>query len=239
MAKQTTEEHITLYAPAYRDHIEEVNLNQVTLELLQTSRIKEYQQLCRIFDDKFLNINQQHGRNSRGFTVPLSVLNEQPVSRWFIRFRYLFLAAVLFVMAWAAYTLMQQNIAIFNHPNTYAAIALLLTVGAILIVLMVKQSRHVLIFQSRHGQLPLLELLYNNPDKYRFRQFATRLTECIARCDSQNHYTESQRLAAELAEHRRLRNEKILTNKQYEHVKRNIMACHSRPTTRSPDATVH
>jgi hypothetical protein len=239
MTKQTTEEHITLYSPAYSDQTEEVNLNQVTQELLQTNRLKEYQQLCRIFDDKFLNINQKHGRNSRGFTVPLSLLDEQPVSRWFIRFRYLFLAAILFVLAWAAYALMQHNIGIFNHPNTYAAITLLLTIGAILIVFMVKQSRHVLIFRSRHGHMPLLELLYNKPDKYRFRQFAAQLRELIARCDTQNHYTESQRLAADLAEHRRLRNERILTDKQYEQVKQNIMACHSRPTARSPADTVH
>ncbi|MGD8567794.1 MAG: hypothetical protein PVJ39_06880 [Gammaproteobacteria bacterium] len=239
MTKQTTEEQIILYSPVYSDQTEEINLNRITLELLQTSRLREYQQLCRIFDDKFLNVNQKKARNTRGFTVPLSLLDEQPVRKWFIRFRYLLLAIMFFLLAWTAYTLMQQHIGIFNHPNTYAAITLLLTVGAIFIVLMIKQSRHVLIFKSRHGQIPLLELMRNNPDKYRYRQFAAQLRELIARSDTQNHYSESQRLAAELSEHRRLRNEGILTDKQYEQVKQNIMARHSRPTMRSPNETIH
>lgn len=233
MTVQPDEEHITLYCPEYSEPTAEVSANEVTLELLQSSRVREYQQLLRVFDDRFLNVNERTPRKNASFVIPLSLLDDKPAGKWFIRLRYLLFAGILFAMAWGGHLLMRQRVGIFSHPDMYAVITLLLTVGAILIVYLIQQSRHVLVFKSKHGQIPLVALRYNRPDKYRFRQFAARVCELIRQCDRQNYYTESQILAAELSEHRRLRDEGLLSDEQYEQVKRHIMACHARPSAQN------
>ena len=238
MTKQKLEEHITLYSPQYSEQAEEISLETVTLELLQASKLREYQKLFRIFDDRFLNLNEINAGKTHGFSIRLNLLDEKPVRKWFIKFSYLLFAITSFLLAGLTFELMQKNFAFFNTPNIYAAIALLITVGAILLVYMVKNSKHVLIFKSKHGQVPVVELMYNNPDKQRFRQFARELSKLIAQCQAQNYYTDSQILAAELSEHRRLRNEGALSDKAYEQAKHHIMTYHSRPAMRQAGDTV-
>ena len=239
MTKQKLDEHITLYSPQYSEQAEEISLDKVTLELLQTSKLREHQKLFRIFDDQFLNLNEITAGKASSFSIRLNLLDETPVRKWFIKFSHLLFAILSFLLAWLTFELMQKNIAFFNTPNIYASITLLITAGAILMVYMVKNTRHVLIFKSKHGQVPVAELMYNNPDKRRFRQFARELSKLIAQCQTQNYYTDSQILAAELSEHRRLRNEGALTDKVYEQAKHHIMTYHSRPALRQASDTVH
>ncbi|MGD8572600.1 MAG: hypothetical protein PVG89_04315 [Gammaproteobacteria bacterium] len=239
MTNQTVDEHITLYSPGYSEQIETPDLNQVTLELLQTSKVREYQKLFRVFDNKLLAISEITPRHHNEYTIPLSLLDENATSKWIIKFRYLLLAGLFILLAWTNHTLMSMKFGIFNNPNMYAVTVLLTTMGAILLVYMIRQSRHVLLFKSKHGRIPLIEVRHNNPDKQRFRQFSRQLANLITQCDTSNYFTPSQILAAELSEHRRLRDEGLLTDKQYQQVKQHFMDFHSRSAQQPHTDTIH
>jgi len=110
----------------------------------------------------------------------------------------------------------------------YAVVTLLTAVGAIIVVYMVKQAKNSLVFYSEHGQVPIIELFFGLPDKSTFRKFAGELVKCIKLSKTDNYYTDSQTLAAELSEHRRLRDEGIINDNQYENAKARIFTYHSR-----------
>ena len=239
MTKQTADEQITLYSPEYGEQTETIDLNQVTLELLQTSKWKEQQKLFRIYDNKYLNVNEKHAKKTSSYNVHLTLLNPNPVRKRCLNVKYLLIAGLLFGLAWLVYTLIQQGITGFTNPSMYSLVVLPVTIGTILIVYMIKKSKHILIFYSDHGRVPVVELFYKNPSKNSFNAFAGELINCIQTVKAENYYNNSQTLAAELSEHRRLRDEGVFSDNVYEQAKANILTNHSNPNQRQPSDTVH
>lgn len=239
MTKQTTDEQITLYSPEYGEQTETIDLNQVTQELLQTSKWKEQQKLFRIYDNKFLNVNENQAKKTSTYNVNLALLNPNPTRKRSLNFKYLLIGGGMFGLAWLIYYLMQLGISGFTNPYIYSLVVLPITIGAMLIVYMVKQAKHTLIFYSDHGRVPIVEMFYKNPSKNSFNAFAGELINCIQAVKAENYYNDSQTLAAELSEHRRLRDEGVFSDEIYEQAKANILTNHSTPNQREPNDTVH
>ncbi|WP_455202526.1 hypothetical protein [Kaarinaea lacus] len=239
MTKQTTNEQITLYSPEYGEQTETIDLNQVTLELLQTSKWKEQHKLFRIYDNKYLNVNEKHAKRTSSYNVHLTLLNPNPTRKRCLNAKYLLIAGILFGLAWLVYSLIQQGVTGFTNPYMYSLVVLPVTAGIILIVYMIKKFKHVLIFYSDHGRVPVVEMFYKNPSKNSFNAFAGELINCIQAVKAENYYNDSQTLAAELSEHRRLRDEGVFSDEVYEQAKANILTNHSSPNQREPNETVH
>lgn len=227
MTNKEAEEQITLYSPEYDAQDETISLNAVTDELLQTIGWKEQQKLLRIFDNKFLNVNEKNSGKTTSFNIKLTLLDAKPVHKRIINIRYLVISAILFAAAWVVYYFTRLQLSPFSNPYFYGLTAIMTALGAISFVYMVKQSRHVIIFLSRHGRIPVVELFFRNPDKSTFNVFLNRLIHCSNTLKESNYYTDSQTLAAELSEHRRLKNEGIISNEDYEQAKRRIFSSHS------------
>lgn len=239
MTKQTTDEQITLYSPEYGEQSETIDLNQVTLELLQTSKWKEQQKLFRIYDNKYLNVNEKLAKRTSSYNVHLTLLNPNPVRKRCLNAKYLLFAGLLFGLAWLIYSLIQQGVTGFTNPYMYSLVVLPITLGTILIVYMIKKFKHILIFYSEHGRVPVVEMFYKNPSKNSFNAFAGELINCIQTIKAEHYYNNSQTLAAELSEHRRLRDEGVFSGDVYEQAKANILTNHSEPNQRQPNDTVH
>jgi len=229
MTKQTSNEQIVLVSSDFEDKKEKIELNQVTLELLQTAEWKELQQLFRIFDNKFLNINVKNGKKTTSYNIHLSLLDADPVRKRSFKLRYLLLACALFAVAGLTYRLIQLGTLGFSHPYLYALPILAITAGVIAVVYCIRQYQHALLFYSNHGRVPLVRLLYNSPAKKNFKHFTAVLINCVHAVKEGGFYNEQQVLAAELSEHRRLRDEGVFSNEVYESAKNNIMVNHSRP----------
>ena len=149
------------------------------------------------------------------------------------------IAVGLCCLAWMVFQMIQLQIFGFSNPYMYSLVVLPITIGVMLIVYMIKQAKHVLIFYSNHGRVPVVELFYKNPSAKEFNSFAGELINCIQTAKANNYYNDSQILAAELSEHRRLRDENVFSNEIYEQAKVNILTNHSKPQQRNPGETVH
>lgn len=226
MTTQNPEEEITLSSSEFDQFKEEAGPTSVTSEIQQNIRIKEQLKLFRIFDKKYLNVNQKTADATTSFFVKLSVLDSTPVRKRMIKYFPLLLGLVLISLAGFIFYLKQLGLPILHNPYVYTVIVAFAAIGSILIVYVIKESRNVLIFYSQHGRIPIAELFYRIPDKATFNHFVSELMDCINTERSKSHYTKTQTLAAELSEHRRLRDEGALTNKEYETAKNNIMAFH-------------
>jgi hypothetical protein len=238
MKKQTSENQIVLSSTSFEDKIEKIELNQVTLELLQSAGWKEQQKLFRVFDNKFLNVNEKNTGKTKSYNIHLSLLDPNPVRKYSFRIRHLVIACILFGLAGLTYRLMQHGVSI-GGPYMFALPISFITAGAIMVVYAVKQYKHVLIFYSNYGRVPLASLLYNNPARKSFKQFAGQLINCIHAVKSGNRFNDQQALAAELSELRRLKDEGVFLETVYEQAKNNILTYHSRPAGRTSKQALH
>jgi hypothetical protein len=240
MTRSTSDENqITLSSTDYSDKIEKIELNQVTQELVQTASLREQKKLLRVFDNKFLNINEKKAKKTTSYNIHLWLLNASPIHRRKIPAKPLLIACALFALAGLAYHFIKAGIPGINSPYLQAIPVLFGTAGAIFVVYAINQYKNVLIFFSDHGQIPLVELFYNNPSKSSFKQFAGELTNAIQIAKSKKHYTAQQMLAAEVSEHRRLKDEGVLSDAAYEKAKTNILTYHSQQNSRNSRQTIH
>jgi len=231
MTSYESNEQITLYTPDYQSQDKEIEFNTVTHELLQTSSMKELQKLIRIYDQKYLNINEKTSGTISSHNVRLSMLDPAPKKKFIFAFTSFVLAIIFFAIAIGTYKLIGQQIPgvpsqYFTSPYIYSVIALTSAMGMMFVVIMIKGTRRVLIFYSRNGRTPILELLLRNPDKRSFNNFILELISCIRAITANNYYTDNQILAAELSEHRRLRDEGLIGNSAYEKAKNRILNSH-------------
>jgi len=240
MTRSTSNENqITLSSSDYSDKIEKIELNQVTQELVQTASLREQKKLLRVFDNKFLNINEKKAKKTTSYNIHLWLLSANPIHRRKIPVKPLLIGCALFVLAWLAYHFIKTGIPGINSPYLQAIPVLLGTAGAILVVYAFNQYKNVLIFYSDHGRIPLVELFYNNPSKSSFKKFTGDLVNAIHSAKSKKNYNAQQMLAAEVSEHRRLKDEGVLSDAFYEKAKTNILNYHSQQNSRNARQTIH
>ena len=226
MTSQDSEEQITLSSSAFDQFKDDDKPTLVTKELSQEIRVKEKHKLFRIFDKKFINVNEKTADKITSYFFKLSMLDPVPVRKRIIKFKPLIFGFVLLALAWATYNIKKSGHPLFESLYVYTVIVILAALGLILIVYVIKEFRNVLVFYSQHGRIQVIELLYGIPNKVEFQQFVAELAECINIAKSKTTYSDSQLLAAELSEHRKLRDEDILTDREYETAKNNIMKFH-------------
>lgn len=107
----------------------------------------------------------------------------------------------------------------------------------ICLVFTIRSIKSVWQFRTNFGKVPVMEIINNIPSRSTVQEFIDHLSKVITNAGQTNYFTEAQNLAAELSEHRRLRDEGIISNSEYENVKSQIMGLHG-SIHRSTD-TIH
>ena len=77
-------------------------------------------------------------------------------------------------------------------------------------------------FRSRYGNCPLIGLLKNNPNKQEFRHFTDELKTRVLAASQVVTFNKKQMLDIELKELRRLTNEGILLEQEYQQAKERV-----------------
>ena len=77
------------------------------------------------------------------------------------------------------------------------------------------QSTNRLIFYSQYGNVPLLELIHQSPNKKTFNEFVETLKHKIISANQTNKSTLKEYLSKELSELRRLKSETVITHGEF------------------------
>ena len=112
----------------------------------------------------------------------------------------------------------------FDYQASVAV--LLITLAVLLCLYAAYRSINELKFFTIHGQVAVFSIFRNNPNKKHYQAFLKYLTAAIKAAKSKDFYNQAEQLAVELGEHRRLKNEGILSTEIYNQAKNNIMQCH-------------
>jgi hypothetical protein len=199
------------------------DFKSMNLQLLQISNMKEKQRLVRIFDSRILTVSEKTPAHSRSYTIHLALLDPAPRRIYNINLNLLTAFMVLEVLTYALYALKDLHLAFVSGPYIYTAIILLAASSIIMLLLTIKSLNNKWIFHTARGKIEILELFNNNPDRARFQQCLDGLIKRIKKAKLEHQFSSAELAAAEVSEHRRLRDEGIISHEQYEQAKTNIL----------------
>jgi hypothetical protein len=220
-------EQITLDSGEISIRPTEKHLNTITLELLQINKSKKLQKLFRVYDDKILAITEKNRKKTSTWLINLIMLDESPKRKRGINMAYFFTGIGFGAAAFITSYLKTHGVAFLSSPYTYAAIGSLALIAVFLFGLMIKDFQNSLIFTTRHGRVPVVEFFHNNPDKTQYQGVISQLMEKIAAVQARYPIPDTKLLPAELGEHRRLRDEGLISTEQYNMAKARILGRHA------------
>ena len=190
--------------------------------MVQESRFKGEVRRFEIYNDKFIKINIRNVFGDKTYHVNMGMLEPWPTLhrriswRWLLGLSYFGLATLIY------------GIYLYLHPDNetigqlipFITLLLLLALAALLMFLY--SSPNVMEFRSRYGNCPLIGLLKNNPNKQEFRHFSDELKTRVLAASQVVTFNKKQMLEIELKELRRLTDEGILLEQEYQQAKERV-----------------
>ncbi|WP_455209046.1 SHOCT domain-containing protein [Kaarinaea lacus] len=199
------------------------NFKSLTLEFLQGSNLNEKQRLIRVFDNTILSVAEKTPKQTRSFMIHLALLDPTPKRIYNINMKRLTAFMVLEVLTYVVYVMKDLHLNFLSSSHMHTTLALLAASSIIMLLLTIKSFNNKWIFYTARGRIEILELFNNNPNSARFQRFFGDLINNINWIKSANYFSSGKMIPAEVSEHRRLRDEGIITAEQYEEAKRKIL----------------
>ena len=223
MSQQATAEKIVLDSDDVNITPVASNFKSLTLELLQGSNLNEKQRLIRVFDNTILSVAEKTPKQTRSFMIHLALLDPTPKRIYNINMKRLTVFMVLEVLTYVVYVMKDLHLNFLSSSHMHTTIALLAASSIIMLLLTIKSFNNKWIFYTARGRIEILELFNNNPNSARFQRFFGDLINNINWIKSANYFPNEKLIPAEVSEHRRLRDEGVITAEQYEEAKRKIL----------------
>ncbi|MEJ2643580.1 MAG: hypothetical protein P8180_01390 [Gammaproteobacteria bacterium] len=196
----------------------------------QSSRAKGYRVTYEIFNDHHLEVRVRrvHAKPRR-YTIDLAFLSTEPIRRINIEW-----PALTAALAATVATVLLVTYPHYAGPppalTRWLPVAIVTgTVAGVVGLFGLYRSSDKLVFHSQHGGAPLLELINRGRGNNEFQSFLQDITKRTRRARTQHYGTERDLLAAELREHRRLKEEAVISEDQYEAARSRILHCHRTP----------
>ena len=201
---------------------EHVVLDKVDFEFEQSSKLRGIYRKITLFNGNhcYQSIQNKHKRKYK-YRVDIAFLNPRPFREHHIAWKWLYLSlAMLAISCLMIYIGWFSNL-LSVTPNQYYLTALILFISftCIGLLLFAHNTYDKVIFRTQFGNIKLIELLNKYPDKESFREFIGRFIMQIKMARIKKGFTASKFLAKELRELRRLRDEQVITEEEYQSAK--------------------
>ncbi len=195
---------------------------QINKTMVQVSRAKGETRTFQIYDDKYLDVTIDNLFGQKNYQLNLCMLEPWPVRNRDISWRW------LLSMAYFGFAAIAYLIYIINHPANdilsrlipFFVIFILLLLGSLLMFLY--RSPNVTEFRSRYCGCVLISLVYGNPAKEPFNQFVDELKQRILAASQAVKIDKHRMLINEITKLRRLRNEGVISERDYVAASRRI-----------------
>lgn len=195
----------------------------VILSLDQSSR-REKRSLV-IFDRTHLGVRT--GKRSglpRKYWLRMAFLDPRPVRR---TSRAAWGVSCSLAVGLAVTLLLASYFSVWSSAGWAAAIVAMLAATVTSLGFAWHRSRERLVFHTRHGRVPVAELVRNRPDRRTAGQFLAALELTIQRATDGHRRPRAQLLREEMREHRRLFEEGVLSREVYEAAQARILRAHA------------
>ena len=202
---------------------EKVAIEKVNFEFEQAIKYRGIYRNILIFNDHhcYQTIKNKHQKKYK-YRVDLSFLDPRPLRVRKVAWNWLYgsvgLAIISLVMIYLGW---------FSDsfkPSNYYETSLIVVISAMMISLLLfaHNSYDKVIFKSQYGRVKFIEILNMYPNKKSFRKFLTRFVMQVKNEKAKRNYSQYKFLTRELQELRRLKNEEVISETEYESGKKFI-----------------
>lgn len=87
---------------------------------------------------------------------------------------------------------------------------------AISLLMFMHNTYDKVVFKSQYGRVKFIEVINKYPNKNTLRKFIARFTMQVKKVKAKKNFSQSKYLTRELQELRRLKNEEVISEKEYE-----------------------
>ncbi len=203
---------------------EQVDVNQINQEFVQENKLKGEAREFTIFNDSqcYQSVRLKHGGKYK-FRANLTYLNAKPKRSFDLAEGWLITAAITAIFSFLLVYL--RWFSQIQMDNQILTMALSLSITFTLIAFMVGllKTRDRILFYSKFGHVPVLELMNYKPDRESFKQFIDQLSSYIIKAQHAADLSATDALVMELKELRRLKDETVIAESQYEQAKKKIL----------------
>lgn len=216
-------EQITLHTEEYNITPTDSDLNSLSLELRQFSKMHNLQRLIQVYNSHVVCVTEKTGKRTTSFLLNLALLNDKPSRVRSIDPKFLVSALALGFLSYLTWLLKNKGIELLPNHYVYTVIALLISGVAISLILTVRSYSNTWVFETARGRTPVITLFHNHPDKKQFHRFVSEMINHIVMAKGNLRLSGSQLMPLEVGEHRRLCEKGIISKQQYERAKANIL----------------
>ena len=224
-------EEITLYSAMpeeFEDQQQSSEEKVATLKFAQLDKKRSLGKKFLLYDNKQLSVSDFTLKAKRQYWVNLGFVNPKALAKWHIAWPWFWTSLAFSLGAAAAAAIAVRPLFGIERWSAIGVCVILAGLSVLCAFTLVRKTRHVLSFYSANGNIPVMEVLYNNPDRSIFNQFKQQLLERINSARQLQHLAKDETLAAELAMHRQLKEHKIITTEEYEAAKARLFSMHNR-----------
>jgi len=202
---------------------EEVKIEKINLEFEQSSKIRDIYRKITIFNNHHCYQTIKNKRKGKyKYRVDLSFLDPRPFRQRKFAWRWVMtsvalalISAVMIYMGWVANTITPT----LNYGISVAVVSVAMLIS---LRLFINNTHDKIIFKSQYGRVKYIEVLNKYPDKKSFRKFLGSFVNQVKNEKAKRNYSIAKFLARELQELRRLKNEEVITEKEYQSGKKAI-----------------
>ena len=204
---------------------EHVVVRDINLSFQQQSRLKGVSYEFTVFNDNqcYQKVTRRYGAKYK-FRINLACLDPQPRREFSLADSWLVFAgicAILGLLLVYAGWIREPPVRI-DRSLLFGLTGFSITACLITVLFALLKTRDSLILVSKCGRAPVLELINNNPAAGSFGEFIDELSRRILQARNDMPGSMTDKLVLELKELRRLRNEGVISDAQYESAKLRI-----------------
>lgn len=202
---------------------EHVAVRNINFEFVQNSKIKGEIREFTIFNDVhcYQKVTKKH-RGKQKFRINLAYMDPMPKRDYILAYNWLFVSAISAVVSFMLVYIGWFSKLQLNSQIMFILASMSITFSLLSVLIAMLKTQDRLLMYSRCGRAPVLEMMNNNPDQESFQNFSDSLSRQILLASQNSSASPTEKLALELKELRRLRNESVITALQYDRAKRNI-----------------
>ena len=201
---------------------EHVVLDKVDFEFEQSNKVRGIYRKMTIFNGNhcYQSIKDKHHRKYK-YRVDITYLNPHPFRKHNIAWKWLYSAVALLIISASLIAIGWFSNLLESTPNVYYSTAVVITISMALITLLLfaHNTYDKVIFKTQFGNIKLIELINKYPSKDEFRSFIGRFILQIKKERARKGLTTSKFLVHELREIRRLRDETVVSEEEYQSAK--------------------
>ncbi len=202
---------------------EKIKIKKINLEFEQSNKLSGIYRKVTVFNDHHCYQTIKNKRKGKyRYRVDLSFLDPRPYRQRNIAWPWFFTSVSLALIGSAMVYLGWFTETV--TATTYYGVSVAVVIAAMMMSLLVfiSNSYDRVIFKSQYGRVRYIEIINKYPNKKACRKFLSRFVIQVKNEKARRNYSIGKFLARELQELRRLKNEEVITENEYQSGKKAI-----------------